>query len=495
MNLRETTPFRWKPITDLEPQDLEAASDELRSLLAVWEEERESLEDQHNIAVFNERLQREWAIETGIIERIYTLDRGITRLLIEQGLDASLIPNNATDSNPEFVVDIIRDQQAAVEWLFEVVAQDRQLTTSFIKELHQLMTRKQLMVEGIDQFGNRQEIPLNHGDYKRRPNNPQRPDGRIHEYCPPEHVSAEMDRLLEMHLKHHADGVPAEVESAWLHHRFTQIHPFQDGNGRVARALASLVTIGAGMFPLAINRDDRQTYIEALEAADYGDLIPLILFFTAVEKRQFVRALGISREVRHEADRVDQVIEAIGDLFGARDKTYREAIDSAKDTAAKALAISVDRFREVEQRLSPIFSGHRSRRTFVDEAAPGDDDRRQWHRLQVISTAKDHEYFANLGEFSCWARLGMLTEGGRSEILLSLHALGYEYRGLIAGSLTFFRRQESEDGERIVTELQPASPDAFIINYKESEDAVLARFRSWLDRGLVQALETWRQGE
>jgi len=23
---------------------------------------------------------------------------------------------------------------------------------------------------------------------------------------------------------------PPEIEAAWLHHRFTQIHPFQDGN-------------------------------------------------------------------------------------------------------------------------------------------------------------------------------------------------------------------------------------------------------------------------
>lgn len=495
MSAHQQTSQAWSPITNLSGTDIAAASDELRSLLAVWEEERESLKDHHSIEVFNERLQREWAIETGIIERIYTLDRGVTQLLIEQGLDASLIPNNATDSNPEFVVDIIRDQQTAVEWLFEIVAQERQLTTSFIKELHQLMTRKQATVEGIDQFGRYQEVPLLHGEYKLQPNNPQRSDGDLHEYCPPEQVSAEMDRLVEMHLRQEVEGIPAEVKAAWLHHRFTQIHPFQDGNGRVARALASLVTIRAGMFPLAITRDDRAIYISALESADGGDLVPLIDFFTRVEKRQFVRALGISRELRHEADRVDQVLDAIGDLFGARDKSYKDAIDSAKETATKALDIAVERFREVEQRLDPILGGHRSRRTFIDEAGPEDDERRHWHRLQVISTAKEHDYFANVGEFSCWARLGLVTEGGRSEILLSLHALGYEYRGLVAGSLTFYRRQESEGGERIVTELQAASPDAFIINYKENEDAVLARFRSWLDKGLVQALEAWRQGE
>ena len=41
-----------------------------------------------------------------------------------------------------------------------------------------------------------------------------------------------------------------EVEAAWLHHRFGQIHPFQDGNGRVARALATMIFLRAGFVPL-----------------------------------------------------------------------------------------------------------------------------------------------------------------------------------------------------------------------------------------------------
>src|SRR5207237_7292696 len=98
-------------------------------------------------------------------------------------------------------------------------------------------------------------------DWKKHSNNPTRPDGHIHEYCPPLHVAAQMDLLIGMHEQH--SGVPPEIESAWLHHRFTQIHPFQDGNGRVARALASLAAIRAGWFPLVIRRQDRAEYIGA----------------------------------------------------------------------------------------------------------------------------------------------------------------------------------------------------------------------------------------
>ncbi|MDE3194864.1 MAG: Fic family protein [Acidobacteriota bacterium] len=80
----------------------------------------------------------------------------------------------------------------------------------------------------------------------------------MHEYCPPEHVASEMDALIAMHTEQTSRGVQPYVEAAWLHHAFTQIHPFQDGNGRVARALAALVLIRAGYFPFVVTRDERE---------------------------------------------------------------------------------------------------------------------------------------------------------------------------------------------------------------------------------------------
>ena len=149
---------------------------------------------------------------------------------------------------------------------FAFVKGDRRLSTSYVKELHSLFTRNQEFAEGRDQFGRKTQVPLVRGDCKRQPNNPTRPDGTVHPYCPPEHVAAEMDRLLELHLAH--DGVAPEVEAAWLHHRFAQIHPFQDGNGRIARALATLVFVKANSLPLVVRDNDRKRYIDALELAD-----------------------------------------------------------------------------------------------------------------------------------------------------------------------------------------------------------------------------------
>jgi hypothetical protein len=88
------------------------------------------------------------------------LDRGITELLIEHGIDSSLIPGDATDKDPNLVAGIIQDQESAIDWIFEVVRGSRPLSTGFVKELHALMTRRQETARGRGQFGNEIEVLL-----------------------------------------------------------------------------------------------------------------------------------------------------------------------------------------------------------------------------------------------------------------------------------------------------------------------------------------------
>ena len=284
--------YKWKEISDL-PSDLESLRDrELESLSQVWADQKTAIEGDERIVAFNQELTREWAIETGIIEGVYTLDRGITETLIERGIDSSYISHDSTNRDPELVARIIQGHQAALEGFFAFVRGERELGTSYIKELHAALLQHQDTVVVFDQFGKAFETPLEKGAYKKHPNNPRREDGTIHEYSPPEHVASEMDRLIELHRMHQSHGIAAYIESAWLHHAFTQIHPFQDGNGRVARALASLVFIRAGLFPLVVTRDDRTLYIERLEVADAGDLSPLVDLFAQLQKRALTKAIA-----------------------------------------------------------------------------------------------------------------------------------------------------------------------------------------------------------
>ncbi|MEZ4659035.1 MAG: hypothetical protein R2911_15835 [Caldilineaceae bacterium] len=77
----------------------------------------------------------------------YTLDRGVTRLLIEQGINEALISHDQTDRPVQQVVALIRDQETAIEGLFDFVGGQRQLSTSYIKQLHQVLTYHQEYTE------------------------------------------------------------------------------------------------------------------------------------------------------------------------------------------------------------------------------------------------------------------------------------------------------------------------------------------------------------
>jgi len=99
------------------------------------------------------------------------------------------------------------------------------------------------------------------------------------DYMPPPafEVPALMKELLEW-LKRNPDELrPVEV-AAVFHHRFVSIHPFDDGNGRVARLLMNVLLIKHG-YPFTVIRNyDRRRYYGTLKRADNGDLRPFVNF-------------------------------------------------------------------------------------------------------------------------------------------------------------------------------------------------------------------------
>ena len=209
-----------------------------------------------------------------------------------------------------------------------------------------------------------------------------------------------MDRLIALHRSHQDKDVAPEVEAAWFHHRFAQIHPFTDGNGRVARALATLVFIRAGWLPLVVRDNRRGDYISALEKADGGDLKPLVTFFAALQRQEFVKALSIARDVERSA-RVDTRIKAIGRRLARRRDALEQEWAAALSSARRLHRFARDRLSEVQALLQdlPLDSEFTF---FVDDAADG-AERSHYFRRQIVSTARgaallrEHESLSVLG--------------------------------------------------------------------------------------------------
>ena len=188
----------WPPdtgIKDIEGDWRALRASDMPGIARVWRMQQERLKGTPRLTTFIERMHREWAIETGIIEGLYDIDRGVTQTLIEHGFREELLSHGSTDQPRDYVIGLLRDQHDALEGLFDFVSQSRTLTTSYIKELHAAMTRRQTHTEGRDSFGRIVEVPLLRGEWKTQRNSPTR-DGEVFEYCPPEQTASEMDRLV-----------------------------------------------------------------------------------------------------------------------------------------------------------------------------------------------------------------------------------------------------------------------------------------------------------
>lgn len=482
----------WRPIEDLPVEWKNLISSELPPLVTVWNEQAERLRQSGEFKAFNEKLRREIAIETGIIERLYTIDRGITRLLIEQGINEALIPHGATDRPIKQVVSLIKDQEAAIEGLFDFVGGQRVLSNSYIKQLHQLLTQSQDSTEALDSITKQLfRVSLIKGDWKRQPNNPLREDGSVHEYCPPEQVASEMDRLIALHHQHHLQNVPPEIESAWLHHRFTQIHPFQDGNGRVARCLASLVFIQSSWFPLVLTRDDRAVYIAALEEADQGNLLKLINLFAKSQKQAFLRSLGLSEQVLSESRRTQVIISAIAEkLRQNQSASIQERCKKVENFASILFEIASNRLQEVTDEIKLSVQNFVDNAEIFKIATPVGEPHSYYHRYQVVETAKQLGYFANLRNYQAWIQLVINVETSTT-LLLSFHVLGHEYRGLLVCTACAYHREDSEEGERNISDIQSLTDSPFQFSYADDQENLIERFNQWLENVILAGLDYW----
>ncbi|MEA3458035.1 MAG: Fic family protein, partial [Candidatus Thermoplasmatota archaeon] len=71
-------------------------------------------------------------------------------------------------------------------------------------------------------------------------------------------------------------------KAAYIHHEFVRIHPFLDGNGRVARLLTNFYLMKQGYPPIVIQKEDRKNYYKSLNKADHGNLSDFATFIARV---------------------------------------------------------------------------------------------------------------------------------------------------------------------------------------------------------------------
>lgn len=159
-----------------------------------------------------------------------------------------------------------------------------------------------------------------------------------------------------------ADLVPPMIRAAMAHLNLVMIHPFRDGNGRMARCLQTLVLAREGIISAPISSIEEylgantESYYQVLATVGAGswqprrDARPWIRFVLTAHYRQALTMVRRAEEaeqrwtiLEEEAERVHLPERTIAALFNAamgfrlRNAVYREVADVNESTAGRDL--------------------------------------------------------------------------------------------------------------------------------------------------------------
>lgn len=135
--------------------------------------------------------------------------------------------------------------------------------------------------------------PENAGVYR---NVPVIISGSTYPVCAPDRIPEDMDALFGW-IKENRDKLHPVEFAAQLHKRFVFIHPFIDGNGRIARLLMNTALIQDGYMIACIPPVLRHEYISSLERAHKDDrpFVEFIADRVLESEKDIMRLLHIPR--------------------------------------------------------------------------------------------------------------------------------------------------------------------------------------------------------
>lgn len=208
---------------------------------------------------------------------------GETRQVVEHGLT---ITGKPLKDQAE-----ARNLSHALDFLEEIAGNvSSPITENDMRQLHAFV------LDGLsDEAGAYRSVPvaISGSDYS--PPGPESVPGQM----------ADFGRWLS-HVSVPVDGAFANVSglfaAAAAHTWFVTVHPFIDGNGRVARLLMNLILMRYG-YPIAIiTKEDRHRYYDALEFSQASDLTPFVVLVAESIEESLEEYEAAAQEQREQTE-------------------------------------------------------------------------------------------------------------------------------------------------------------------------------------------------
>lgn len=240
------------------------------------------------------------------------LDVGETRQVVELGM--TLTGKSLKDQAEA------KNLGQATDFLEELVSNpEMPITEADVRQIHQLV------LKGIDDdnAGSYRSVPVEISGSKFKPPGPESVAAQM----------AEFGKYLESATVPGGDFASAKgiLAAAVAHTWFVHIHPFIDGNGRVARLLMNLVLMRYGIPIAIIGREDRMRYYDSLEQAQSSDLSGLVALLCECIHESLEEYEHAAEEQQEQDAWAKKIAEKFGSKEEIRSKNQYEVWRSAMD--------------------------------------------------------------------------------------------------------------------------------------------------------------------
>jgi Fic family protein len=297
-----------------------------------------------------QKLRLEWNYHSNHIEG-NTLTYGETELLLIHGATHGNHTIREYEEMKAHDVGIAHVRELAED-------QSRLIGETDIRNLNKIILKEPYWKPAQTSEGQATRKQIIPGEYKTTPNNVITATGELFEFAAPSDVPSRMQALvqwLEQTLS--AEDPPILPLIAKLHHEFVLIHPFDDGNGRVARMLVNYVLMRQGYPPVIVPTERKKDYLAALRLADAGDITELENFLGTCVIRSL--ELGI-KAAKGESIEEPSDVEKKVTIF-AREQMARRSgktldVEGVRLTVDASVIPFVEKLTTRLKTLEPLFS-------------------------------------------------------------------------------------------------------------------------------------------
>jgi len=204
-----------------------------------------------------------------------------------------------------------RNDAEAFDLMIKLVSEKKPITQDLIQDIHEIVTKGILNDAGKYRTSN---VRITGSDT-----------------TPPSYskIVKLMDEYIKDIKKIKLDPIK---KAAFIHHKLVFIHPFYDGNGRVARLLTNLYLMKKGYPPIVLKKEERKKYYYSLNKADHGELSFFANFIAKDVNESLQYYLSSFIDEEHLA--------SLREL--AKDSTYSQDYLSLRARQGKLDAVKID---------------------------------------------------------------------------------------------------------------------------------------------------------